>query len=165
MIEIVHKVDEKNKRHIRFFEKDALISLARSFAFTLPWSSYERDIMCYIIDYMECSIDNRDMDEYDEYDYEKDGDNEGMAELHLIVKVGDKKQYAKINESNETITFVDDINDCSLFNSDYNETLSYYIHKVREQFDGEKFVASNISAMVLNDPLKNLIKVEKRCLD
>lgn len=163
MLSIIEKKDkEKPKKHIRYFDKESLISLARSFSITIPWSRYERDIMNYIIDYMECSIDNRDIDDYDKDEDEKD---KAMSNLRLIVKLSEKKQYVKINESDESITFVDDIKDCSLFTTDFNETVSYYLHKVRDQFEKDKFVVSDISTIILDEPIKNLIQVEKRYLD
>ena len=162
MIEIKLKKTNEPKRHIRYFDKDALLSLATCFHFSVsrPLSPYEDDILACIIDYIEHSIDNRNCD-----DYEFEEDRMLMSDVHLIVKLGEKKQYIQINEDTETYNFVDNINEASLFEYTYNDTLSYYLNKIRKEYTNDSFVAIGVSRQLFNEPLQNLITKQKLHLD
>ena len=74
-----------------------------------------------------------------------------MVDLYLIVKLGHIKQYVKINENTETYSFVDNINEGSLFECKYSDTLDYYLTKIRKEKQLNK-------QMQMNTELKKLKK-------
>ncbi len=88
-----------------------------------------------------------------------------MVDLYLIVKLDHIKQYVKINENTETYSFVDNINEGSLFECKYSDTLDYYLTKIRKENKGNTFASTRVSRQLLNEPLQNLIKVQKLPLD
>ena len=161
MIEVIPMKGKKKK--LRFFAKDEIYTLASGIHFMQSNSDYESTLWSCILDYIECSLDNRNPDDYENF-LSDNGDTKAM-DVNVIVKLGDKKQYVLINEEDETFSFVSDLNKASLFDSDHNETLSYYIHYVREFSRNNSFVAASINTRLLDEPLENLIKGYKQYLD